>query len=112
MPKRELLYSFHHIRTQLSQGLVVVECPWGVMRLMQIGFPAVALLGIQVSSTQLQLLYQSSRIVLMLDGDDAGRSASRKIANALTQHAGIRVHPLVPCLFLPTAVSIGPGNTR
>jgi DNA primase len=32
-----------------------------------------------------------SRIVLMLDGDDAGRSASQKIANALTQHAGIRV---------------------
>jgi len=92
LPKRELLYGFHHIGTQLSQRLVVVESPWDVMRLMQIGFPAVALLGIQVSSTQLQLLYHSSRIVLMLDGDDAGRSASRKIANALTQHAGIRVH--------------------
>lgn len=91
LPKRELLYGFHHIRTPLSQGLVVVECPWGVMRLMQIGFPTVALLGIQLSTTQLQLLYPCSRIVLMLDGDDAGRSASRKIANALTQHAGIRV---------------------
>jgi len=92
LPKRELLYGFHHIGTQLGQGLVVVECPWGAMRLMQIGFPTVALLGIHVSSAQFQLLYPFSRIVMMLDGDDAGRSASRKIANALTQHAGRRVH--------------------
>jgi DNA primase len=92
LPKRELLYGFHHIATQLSQGLVVVESPWSVMRLMQLGLPTVALLGIQLSSTQLQLLRQSPRIVLMLDGDDAGRSASRKIANTLTQHTAIRVH--------------------
>ena len=92
LPKRELLYGFHHIATQPSQGLVVVESPWSVMRLMQIGLPTVALLGIQLSGTQLQLLRQSPRIVLMLDGDDAGRSASRKIANALTQHTAIRIH--------------------
>jgi len=30
----------------------VVECPWGVMRLAQIGIPAVALLGIPLSRTQ------------------------------------------------------------
>lgn len=92
LAKRELLYGFHHITRQRHQGLVVVECPWGVMRLMQIGFPAVALLGIQISSAQLHLLCRTSRIVLLLDGDEAGRSASRTIANALTQHAGVRVH--------------------
>jgi DNA primase len=37
-----------------------------------------------------------SRIVLMLDGDDAGRSASQKTANALTQYAGIRVCRIDP----------------
>jgi DNA primase len=92
LPKREILYGYHHIATQRHQGLVVVEGPWGVMRLMQIGFPAVALLGIQLSSAQFQLLCRASRIVLMLDGDEAGRSASRKIANALTQHASVQVH--------------------
>ncbi len=91
LPKRELLYGFHHIARQQHKGLVVVESPWDVMRLMQIGFPTVALLGIQLSGTQLQLLHHASRIVLMLDGDDAGRSASRKIANTLTQHTGTRV---------------------
>jgi len=92
LPKREILYGYHHIATQRHKGLVVVEGPWGVMRLMQIGFPAVALLGIQLSSAQFQLLCLASRIVLMLDGDEAGRSASRKIANALTQHASVQVH--------------------
>jgi DNA primase len=92
LPKREILYGFHHIARQWYKGLVVVEGPWGVMRLMQIGFPAVALLGIQLSSVQFQLLCQASRIVLMLDGDEAGRSASRKIAHALTQHASVPVH--------------------
>ena len=92
LPKREILYGYHHIATQRHQGLVVVEGPWGVMRLMQIGFPAVALLGIQLSSAQFQLLCRASRIVLMLDGDEAGRSASRKIANALTQHTNVQVH--------------------
>ncbi len=92
LPKRELLYGFHRIARQRHKELVVVECPWGVMRLMQIGFPAVALLGIQFSGAQLQLLSSSPRIVLMLDGDDTGRSVSRKIANTLTQHLNIQVH--------------------
>ncbi len=92
LPKREILYGFHHIAMQRHKGLVVVECPWGVMRLMQIGFPAVALLGIGLSSAQFQLLCRTSRIVLLLDGDEAGRSASRKIDNTLTQHASVQVH--------------------
>ncbi len=92
LPKRELLYGFHYIARQQNKGVVVVECPWGVMRLMQIGFPAVALLGSQFSGAQLQLLSSSPRIVLMLDGDDTGRSVSRKIANTLTQHRTSRVH--------------------
>jgi DNA primase len=92
LPKREILYGYHHIARQRYKGLMVVEGPWSVMRLMQIGFPAVALLGIQLSSAQFQLLCRASRIVLMLDGDEAGRSASRKIAHALTQHASAQVH--------------------
>jgi DNA primase len=94
LPKREILYGYHHRATERHKGLVVVEGPWGVMRLMQIGFPAVALLGIQLSSVQFQLLCRASRIVLMLDGDEAGRSASRKIAHALTQHTSTQVQSI------------------
>ncbi len=69
LPKREILYGFHRITSPLQQGLAVVECPWGVMRLAQIGIPAVALLGIHLSRTQVQLLRRTPRIVLMLDGE-------------------------------------------
>lgn len=92
LPKREILYGYHHSATQQHKGLMVVEGPWSVMRLMQIGFPAVALLGIQLSSAQFKLLCRASPIILMLDGDEAGRSASRKIAHALTQHTSTQVH--------------------
>ncbi len=95
LPKRELLYGFHHIAAQQPRGLVVVECPWGVMRLMQLGFPAVALLGIHVSSAQHQLLCLSSRIILMLDGDYPGIAASRKIADALSLRTGTQVHRII-----------------
>ena len=92
MPKREILYGFHRITPRLHQGLTVVECPWGVMRLAQIGIPAVALLGIHLSRTQVQLLRRTPRIVLMLDGDQAGRSASRQILDTLTQYTRTSVH--------------------
>ncbi len=92
LPKRKILYGFHHIGSSLHQGLVVVECPWGIMRLQQVGIPAVALLGVHLSLSQLQLLQQTPRIVLMLDGDQAGRSASHQIANILNQYTSTQVY--------------------
>jgi DNA primase len=92
LPKREILYGFHRITSRLRQGLVVVECPWAVMRLAQVGIPAVALLGIHLSRTQLQLLRRTSPIVLMLDGDQAGQSASGQIADTLNQYTRSLVH--------------------
>jgi DNA primase len=92
LPKRELLYGFHHLPSPLPQGLAVVECPWGVMRLAQIGIPAVALLGIHLSRPQVALLRRTSPLVLMLDGDQAGRSASRQIADTLAQYTPTPVH--------------------
>ena len=92
LPKRKLLYGFHRLPSPLPQGLAVVECPWGVMRLAQIGIPAVALLGIHLSRTQLQLLAQIPRLVLMLDGDPAGRAASAQIADILNPYTWTSVH--------------------
>jgi hypothetical protein len=92
LPKRKLLYGFHRLPSPWPQGLAVVECPWGVMRLAQIGIPAVALLGIHLSRTQLQLLRRTPRIVLMLDGDQAGRSAGHQIADTLNTHIRAQVH--------------------
>lgn len=60
-------------------GVVVVEGAWSVMRLNQIGIPAVALLGLHLSELQQKLLAKYNRVVLMLDGDHAGRQAAETL---------------------------------
>lgn len=80
-PKSSSLYGLHRITAR--QHVVVVECPWGVMRLAQIGVPAVALLGISLSDIQLLHLRTFGSIVALFDGDPAGRAAAKILANCL-----------------------------
>ena len=79
MPKKDLLYGFHYSARRYLQGLVLVEGPWAVMRLAQLGVPAVALLGTQLSAAQHQLLRALPQLTLMLDGDQAGRAATERL---------------------------------
>jgi DNA primase len=95
-PKNEILYSFHRIRSAKPKAVVVVECPWGVMRLAQLNIPALALLGIHLSSLQIDILKKIPRLVLMLDGDEAGRSAATRVRNTLEPYS--KVH----CITLPS----------
>ncbi|MFQ5902361.1 MAG: toprim domain-containing protein [Candidatus Binatia bacterium] len=90
LPKKDLLYNFHRLRSHLHKALVIVECPWGVMRLAQLNIPAVALLGIHLSHTQHDLLRMVSRVVLMLDGDNAGRQATVRIRKTLEAGTQVR----------------------
>jgi len=95
LAKNEIFYNFHRIRSGNPKTVVVVECPWGVMRLAQLNIPAAALLGIHLSPLQLDILKKISRVILMLDGDNAGRSATTRIRNALEPYT--KVH----CITLP-----------
>ena len=90
LPKKDLLYNYHRVRSHLHRGLVVVECPWGVIRLAQLNIPAVALLGIHLSHTQHVLLCNIPRVILMLDGDDAGRNATVRIRKTLEAKTQVR----------------------
>jgi DNA primase len=96
LPKNEILYNSHRIKSGNPTAVVVVECPWGVMRLTQLNIPAVALLGIHLSLLQLDLLKKLSRVVLMLDGDYAGRSAAIRIRKALEPYTTVH------CISLPS----------
>lgn len=80
LPKRSLLYNLHRIAPLAGRAVVVVEGPWDVLRLAQLGVPAVALLGTHLSDEQARLLEGVGRVVVMLDGDVAGRAASRDVA--------------------------------
>lgn len=90
LPKRRILFGFHRL-AGLHRALCIVECPWGVMRLSQIGIPAVGLLGAHLSSPQRQLLGDFSRIIVLLDGDSTGRSASMQIKRTLVDTADVQV---------------------
>lgn len=86
-PKSELLYNWHRACLHLEAGLIVVEGLWSVMRLTQAGFPnVVALGGTAISPLQARLLARTPRILLLLDGDCAGRSAAAR-------HRQRRIHP-------------------
>ncbi len=83
LPKSSLLYNYHRVRSCIKHGLVVVECPWAVMRLAQLRIAAVALLGTSLSAVQIDLLRKAPQIILMLDGDSAGKNAMRNIGKKL-----------------------------
>lgn len=83
LPKSQLLYGFIQANLSSAHGLVAVECPWGVLRLAQLSVPAVALLGTSMSAAQMELLLRAPRLVVLMDGDRAGRQASRMIAQRL-----------------------------
>lgn len=83
LPKRSLLFNYHRVRALLTPGVVLVEDPWSVMRLAQIGVPSLALLGTTLSPEQLRLLRPAQQILLMLDGDPAGHSAAQHLKTSL-----------------------------
>lgn len=89
-PKNEVLYGHHRVDPTASE-LVVVECPWGVMRLAQLGVPVVGLLGTSLSDRQAELLSRRQRVTLMMDGDPAGRRAANAAAGRLELTVDVRI---------------------
>ncbi len=80
LPKSRLLYGLHHVR---GSHVVLTECPWGVLRLTQLGVEAVGLLGVALSSEQRSLLARFDEVVVLLDADPAGRAAAPDISRSL-----------------------------
>ncbi|MBI3456496.1 MAG: toprim domain-containing protein [Candidatus Rokubacteria bacterium] len=93
-PRSQILFGFHRIRPSLSRGLVLVECPWGVMRLAQLGIPAVALLGTHASDIQERMLALAPILVLLMDGDPAGRRAAVHLQQRLDDHCDVHLASL------------------
>ncbi len=84
LPKSTLLYGYHRASPFMQRrGVVLVECPWGVLRLAQLQVPAVALLGTQLSHPQQVLLRGAATVVIMMDGDPAGNTAAASLRQRL-----------------------------
>ena len=94
-PKAKTLFNSHRALTFRETGIVVVECPWAVLRLAQAGIrAAVALLGSRMSSVQEQWLANAPELLCLLDGDEAGRKGARDIEDRLGMKVRVIVHEL------------------
>jgi DNA primase len=95
LPKRRILYNAHRAFVYRKHGIILVECPWSAMRLSQAGRPnVVSLLGTSLSTIQADWLLAAPSVLLMLDGDDTGRKASKAIVEKLRGKTKTFVHQL------------------
>jgi DNA primase len=73
--KSQVVYNLHLVTNQNT--IIVVEGFFDCMKVHQAGYPCVALMGSSLSQRQEELLREYfSGVVLMLDGDEAGRRAT------------------------------------
>jgi DNA primase len=76
------LYNVHRVREEVS--VVLVEGFFDCMKVTQAGFPCVALMGSTMSDAQEEIIREHfAHVVVMLDGDEAGKGASEGIAERL-----------------------------
>ena len=87
------IFNVHRAATASSDTVVVVGGYFDCLRVHQAGFRCVvALMGCALSGPQEALLLERfKRMVLMLDGDAAGRGASRAIAGRLSTRCSVGV---------------------
>jgi len=92
-PKSEILFNLHRAAASGRQTVVVVEGFFDCLKLRQAGLSSVvALMGTALySPQQRRLLERFRRVILMLDGDEAGRRASATMAARLQPHASVGV---------------------
>ena len=82
LPKGKILFNLHRIKA--SSLVYVVESSFDAIRLDQVGFPAVATLGANVSASQIKLLAKYfNNVVLVADNDEAGSIMRDKLIEKL-----------------------------
>jgi DNA primase len=82
LPKSKVLFNLHRVKT--SNRVYVVESSFDAIRLDQVGLPAVATLGANVSNKQIELLRKYfNSIFVVADNDEAGGNMKNKIVENL-----------------------------
>jgi len=88
LPKAKILFNLHRVKT--ADKIYVVESSFDAIRLDQVGFPAVATLGANVSNTQIELLQKYfNNIIVIADNDEAGGNMKDKIVEKLGSRVSV-----------------------
>lgn len=98
--KSQVLFNFHRAQAAGKSVVVVVEGFFDCLRLRQAGVRSVvALMGSALYPLPQRILLQRfQRVILMLDGDAAGRRATAEIA------ARLRAHCLLQVIHIPESM--------
>ena len=82
LPKAKVLFNLHRVKT--ADKVYVVESSFDAIRLDQVGIPAVATLGANVSNFQIDLLQKYfNNIIVIADNDEAGGNMKTRIQEKL-----------------------------
>jgi DNA primase len=88
LPKSKTLFNLHRVKK--SDRVYVVESSFDAIRLDQLGMPAVATLGANVSIKQIELLQKYfNNIIVIADNDEAGGNMKDRIIEKLGSRVSI-----------------------
>jgi DNA primase len=88
LPKSKTLFNLHRVKK--SDRVYVVESSFDAIRLDQVGLPAVATLGANVSSKQIELLQKYfNNIIVIADNDEAGGNMKDRIVEKLSSRVSV-----------------------
>jgi len=88
LPKAKTLFNLNRVKT--ADKVYVVESSFDAIRLDQVGVPAVATLGANVSNTQIELLQKYfNNIIVIADNDEAGGNMKDKIIEKLGSRVSV-----------------------
>lgn len=88
LPKAKTLFNVHRVKS--SSRVYVVESSFDAIRLDQCGIPAVATLGANVSSRQIELLNKYfNDIVVVADNDEAGDNMKNRLMKHLASKLSV-----------------------
>jgi len=88
LPKAKLLFNLHRVNN--SDKVYIVESSFYAIRLDQVGLPAVATLGANISNTQTELLKKYfNNIIVIADNDEAGGNMKKRLLEKLGSRISI-----------------------
>lgn len=88
LPKSKTLFNLNRVKT--ADRVYVVESSFDAIRLDQVGFPAVATLGANVSNAQVELLQKYfNNIIIIADNDEAGGNMKERILERLGSRVSV-----------------------
>jgi hypothetical protein len=88
--KSLVLFNLHRAMASQARTVIVVEGFFDAIAVYQAGYPVVALMGSTISRHQADLLSaHCDRVVLMLDGDEAGRQGAMSVIRLLGEHLSV-----------------------